>query len=101
MTTVKKRSKCWHSTDELPKKGRFVYILLRHRRRWRLDYGYFCPERKFDNEVYPAFVEDYDNKSYWSDVKMWCYDSEFQYLIQKTFNRIRSYRLRKMLKNDR
>ena len=95
MTAIKKRSKHWHSTDELPKKDRLVYVLQRYGRRWRLDSGYFCPERKFDDRICPAFVESYENRSYWYEVKKWCYDSEFQYLIQKTFNRTRSYRLRK------
>ena len=94
MTTIKK-SNYWHSTDELPKKDRLVYVLLGHRRRWRLDSGYFCPERKLDDRICLAFVESYENRSYWYEVKKWCYDSEFQYLIQKTFNRTRSYRLRK------
>lgn len=96
MTAIKK-SNYWHSTDELPKKDRLVYVLQRYGRRWRLDSGYFCPERKFDDRICPAFVESYENRSYWYEVKKWCYDSEFQYLIQKTFNRTRSYRLRRTM----
>ena len=90
----------WHTTDEIPTKQRSIVILLYKHRQWSIDYGYYYEfdyVRPATGEVeHHAYVEEYDNRRMWSSVKKWCYDYEFNHLIQKTFDtRQRVYHLRK------
>jgi hypothetical protein len=92
----------WHSNNELPDENKRIYILLYIHRRWIIDYGYFTPEVTFGKLTFPAYVEEYDNKNYWENVKKWCYDFEFHHLIQKSFDkRIRKHFHRHERKNKR
>lgn len=93
----------WHTPDEIPTKQRSIVILMHRHRHWYVDYGYYIDHiyAKPNGEIeHYTYVEEYDNRHMWSDVKKWCYDYEFNHLIKKTFDtRQRAYHLRKTKRN--